>query len=383
MACVRVPDFNGDCNVHFGSSALRISGFARLRCAAMAEQQTSWVDQVQAVEQSLVDVTSLDGDLVVEALSNIPQDARGRLRTMLVLAEEVVVQAAHGYQIVIDTGLGTAGWYVQEDPDAAAPQSGPVAATGQSWADASDADGGPEPAVLSLQSAPAPQPVPAPTQVQPEPLPTADSGTAATQVADPVPAPAQVQTDTQVTTPQPVQPAPQPILGPLSKAATRGQQMAPQQMVAHITVKAQPKLQPQPQPQPQQQIVPVKSSPAQPNQTAAVHPGQPPPPAAPTAAQRGTRGVGPVLGTLRQPEPQPKQPIADRPFQPDQAALAAFPNDTTTQACSLHSTAQSETEVCSQTHGRTMQPLHPCASAVSPGSRAHCAITDIAQQGFA
>ena len=282
---------------------------------------------------------------------------------MLVLAEEVVVQAAHGYQIVIDTGLGTAGWYVQEEPDAADPQSGPVAATGQSWADTSDADGGP---VLSLQSAPAPQPAPAPTQVHHGPLPTADPGTAATQVVAPVPAPSQVQTNTQVTPPQPVQPLPQPILGPLSKAATRGQQMAPQQMVAHITVKAQPKPQPQPQPQPQHQIVAVKSSPAQPDQMAAVHPGQPaakaptvpPPPAARTAAQGGTRGVGPVLGTLRQPAPQPTQPVADRPFQPDQAA-------------------------CSQTHGRTMQPLHPCASAVNPGCRAHCAITAIAPRGFA
>ena len=73
------------------------------------------MQQVHQTEQALVDVISLDGDLVVEALSNIPPDARGRLRTMLVLAEEVVVQAAHGYHIVVDTGLGTAGWYATAD----------------------------------------------------------------------------------------------------------------------------------------------------------------------------------------------------------------------------------------------------------------------------
>ena len=74
--------------------------------------EMSWVEQVQAMEQSLIDVISQDGDLVVEALSNIPPAARGRLQTMIVLAEEVVIQAAHGRQLVIDTGLGTASWYV-------------------------------------------------------------------------------------------------------------------------------------------------------------------------------------------------------------------------------------------------------------------------------
>ena len=274
----------------------------------MAEQQEqqSWVDQVQSVEQSLVDVISLDGDLVVEALSNIPSDARGRLRTMLVLADEVVVQAAHGYQIVIDTGLGTAGWYVQEDPvqaaDTADPQPEPSAARTQSWADTVDTDGVP---VLALQSAPGPQPAPDTTQVQQEPLPTADSGPAATQAVAPAVAPAQVQTATQVQTDTQVQqqttaqPVPRPILGPLSKAATRGQQMAPQQMVAHITVKAQPKLQPQPQPQIQQQLVPVKSSPAQPDQMATVHPGQPAakaPTVPPPPAAKGHKGRGPGAG---------------------------------------------------------------------------------------
>ena len=48
--------------------------------------ELSWVDQVQAMEQSLIDVISQDGDLVVEAPSNIPPAARGRLQTMIILA---------------------------------------------------------------------------------------------------------------------------------------------------------------------------------------------------------------------------------------------------------------------------------------------------------
>ena len=85
---------------------------------------------------------------MVEALSNIPPEARGRLQTMLVLAEEVVVQAAHGYQIVIDTGFGTAAWHVASDtemeeedavePAAPQPDVGPQVLPGQAWADATD-----------------------------------------------------------------------------------------------------------------------------------------------------------------------------------------------------------------------------------------------------
>ena len=94
------------------------------------------------MEQSLIDVISQDGDLVVEALSNIPPAARGRLQTMIVLAEEVVIQAAHGRQLVIDTGLGTASWYVDPDVDASQPeQSDPAASCTtvvQSWADVTD-----------------------------------------------------------------------------------------------------------------------------------------------------------------------------------------------------------------------------------------------------
>ena len=299
--------------------------------AADGDDERDWVQQVHQTEQALVDVISLDGDLVVEALSNIPPDARGRLRTMLVLAEEVVVQAAHGYHIVVDTGLGTAGWYAEPDE----PQPAVVAAAdgaggaqhlglapGQAWADTTDVP------VLSLQSDPAVAPSPAQQPEQPAPTAEAPTDTAASQVAD-----TSVTTQEQPTQVQPsssTQPAPQPDLRPLSKAATKGKQPPQQPMVAHITVKAQPQPQPQLQPQAQQPLVPVKSRPQQPQQP---HPGQPEakaptvPPPPPLGTQRGTPGVGPVLGSLRQPPPQPKQPVLERPFQPDQAALAAFPND--------------------------------------------------------
>ena len=297
-----------------------------------ADDVQSWVDQVQQAEQALIDIISRDGDLVVEALSNIPPDARGRLQTMMVLAEEVVIQAAHGYHIVVDTGLGEAGWYATTDePESTA--SVPVAtaddeqhsgvAPRQAWADTTDVP------VLSLQSSPALAPSPALAQEQTTLAAEAQTVPAASQVAVTSVAagdqPAQVQ---QSSSPQPV---PQPTLGPSSKAATKGKQPPQQPMVAHITLKAPP--QPQIQPHSQQQLVPVKSRPEQPGQPSQPHPGQPVakaptvPPPPPLGVQRGTPGVGPVLGTLRQPQPQPKQPVLERPFQPDQAALAAFPND--------------------------------------------------------
>ncbi|CAE7939410.1 unnamed protein product [Symbiodinium necroappetens] len=133
-----------------GLSLGALVAFLPMPAMAADGEEQDWVQQVHQTEQTLVDVISLDGDLVVEALSNIPQDARGRLRTMLVLAEEVVVQAAHGYQIVIDTGLGTAGWYTTADePEPAAPVAVGAAeasqvlglAPGQAWADTTDVPG--------------------------------------------------------------------------------------------------------------------------------------------------------------------------------------------------------------------------------------------------
>ena len=161
--------------------------------------ELSWVDQVQAMEQSLIDVISQDGDLVVEALSNIPPAARGRLQTMIILAEEVVVQAAHGRQLVIDTGLGTASWYVDpdvdSDPQPVQPDTAASSTAVQSWADVTDAVGV-QPLRLQGQSSTVadaqdqtPQPTTTEVPVQPD-----TTQAAATQVADTPQAP-QTATD--------------------------------------------------------------------------------------------------------------------------------------------------------------------------------------------
>ena len=167
-----------------------------------ADEEQSWVDQVQQTEQALIDIISLDGDLVVEALSSIPPDARGRLQTMMVLAEEVVIQAAHGYHIVVDTGLGTAGWQPVDEadvPDTEAAeaddsQPDPALVQGQSWADVVDLP------VLALQSGTAVEPASTPDAEQPKASAEAqtqvaavlDNGTAVTQPATVAPT-AQVQ----------------------------------------------------------------------------------------------------------------------------------------------------------------------------------------------
>eukprot|EP00439_Symbiodinium_sp_Y106_P012603 s6421_g1.t2 len=52
--------------------------------------------------------------LTVEALSNLPSDARGRFQTILALAEETAAQAASGTMVVVDTGLGTAQYHLLE-----------------------------------------------------------------------------------------------------------------------------------------------------------------------------------------------------------------------------------------------------------------------------
>eukprot|EP00439_Symbiodinium_sp_Y106_P036559 s6534_g4.t1 len=74
----------------------------------------SWVQQVRRTEHSLIAVLSQDADLTVEALSNLPSDARGRLQTLLALAEETAAQAASGTMVVVDTGLGTAQYHLLE-----------------------------------------------------------------------------------------------------------------------------------------------------------------------------------------------------------------------------------------------------------------------------
>ena len=96
-----------------------------------------------AASQTLVALISQDADLTMEALSNLPEDARGRLQTLLTLSQDVADQAAHGHLVVVDTGLGEATYTLlesgeesatTEDADAEQPASQPVLA----WADQLD-----------------------------------------------------------------------------------------------------------------------------------------------------------------------------------------------------------------------------------------------------
>ena len=66
----------------------------------------SRVQRVRRSEHSLVALLSQDADVTVEALSNLPPDARGRLQTILTLSEEVAAQTANGLMVVVDTSLG-------------------------------------------------------------------------------------------------------------------------------------------------------------------------------------------------------------------------------------------------------------------------------------
>ena len=84
----------------------------------------AWVEQIREVEDSLIAIISLDGDIVTEALANLPADARGRLQTMLALAEEAAAMSGVGHHYVIDTGLGPAVYHISsedEDEPAAVP----------------------------------------------------------------------------------------------------------------------------------------------------------------------------------------------------------------------------------------------------------------------
>ena len=105
----------------------------------------SWVQQVRRTEHALVALISQDADVTIEALSNLPADARGRLHTMLVLSEEVAAQTDSGSLVVVDTGLGTATYYLLEsgeESEATDDEQEPTADAGQphaAWADQLDA----------------------------------------------------------------------------------------------------------------------------------------------------------------------------------------------------------------------------------------------------
>ena len=72
----------------------------------------SWVEQVHAAEESWVALLSLDGDILVESLANLPEDAQGRLERIIDFAAQVRDSATQHHQLVVDTGLGTASWHL-------------------------------------------------------------------------------------------------------------------------------------------------------------------------------------------------------------------------------------------------------------------------------
>ena len=86
----------------------------------------SWVQQVRRSEHALVALISQDADLTGEALSNLPQNARGRLQTLLTLSQEVADQAASGHLVVVDTGLEEATYTLLESGEESATTDQPA-----------------------------------------------------------------------------------------------------------------------------------------------------------------------------------------------------------------------------------------------------------------
>ena len=133
----------------------------------------SGVQQVRRSEHALAALISQDADLTVEALSNLPEDARGRLQTLLTLSQEVADQAATGHLVVMDTGLGEATYTLLEsgeesattdDADTEQPASQTVLAhsSGPAYSGPANQDPPvvsplpPQPAQLPLQPSPGP-----------------------------------------------------------------------------------------------------------------------------------------------------------------------------------------------------------------------------------
>ena len=167
------------------------------------------VQQVRRTEHSLIAVLSQDADLTVEALSNLPSDARGRLQTILALAEETAAQAAGlgtAQYHLLESGEESSGTDDQPDPDVGAAQ--PSAA----WADQLDTLDDFLPFSPGLPLTDLSQPT-GPT--------FADTGAVVAQTTQDPP-------DDVQQPPQPTQPVQQPMPGtqppprPISKAKTKG-----------------------------------------------------------------------------------------------------------------------------------------------------------------
>ena len=305
----------------------------------------SWTEAVRQTENDWVSLLSRDGDLLVEALANLPPDAVARVQAVADFTVEVMAQQARGVAVIVDTGLGEAAWHIsssedEDQPDALAMQPGlsqPKASP--PWADQVD-----EPESTAQTAAAELQPVAATgapgssldTQVLahlqpqvPQPaVPAADPGQSRTAAAEVQPQ--------QTPLPQPqTQQAPVQSwqLAPISKAKTKGDGRGPP--VKEPAVKAMPA---------QATAVPAQTQ---------THPGQPPakaptvsqppplpaqpllqtpqptpdPPVAQTGTQQGTTGVQPVTGVLRPVHRVRPAPRLTERFRPDESCLSSFPNE--------------------------------------------------------
>ncbi|CAE7838062.1 URC1 [Symbiodinium sp. CCMP2592] len=222
-------------------------------------EEQPWVDRVHQAEDMWVTLVSLDADVLVEALSNLPADFQGRLEQIVDWSGRVRHAAASGQTFIVDTGLGTASWHLASTSSSDAPQD----ATGntdqdqssavRSWADQSEV-----PAVL--------QPVTQTPQATVDPVQSLQ-----TPVVEQV-QPGLAQAQAAMGTPQ-----------PLSKKGTgKGPRQPPvkampQTPTAQITARTQ---------------VPPGQPPAKAQPPARVD--DPPVQLPQPALQPGTRGVGPV-----------------------------------------------------------------------------------------
>ncbi|CAE7708446.1 slc10a7 [Symbiodinium sp. CCMP2592] len=227
----------------------------------------------QSAEEQWVALMSLDGDLLVESLSNLPVDLQGRLEQVVEHSSQVRDAQDRGLQVIVDTNLGTATWRLHGDSTSTEEEDVPQPAPSRSWADQTEA---PQTQQALVQQAPAPQTTqPGLAQAQaamPTLQPLSKKGTGKGKQSPPVkampqPAPAQPQTMalTQVPCGQP--PAKAPTVSPppslsalvLQATATQADPAQPQPQAAQTaTAKAQspapvadpPLQQPQPALQP-------------------------------------------------------------------------------------------------------------------------------------
>ena len=57
--------------------------------------EPAWVEQVHAAEESWIALRNIDGDILVESLANLPEDAQGRLEPVACLHRSAAVACRH------------------------------------------------------------------------------------------------------------------------------------------------------------------------------------------------------------------------------------------------------------------------------------------------